>query len=460
MIDHCVLSPAQIVKGLSTGDIKVVVVGLGYVGLPLALLLANKGARVIGIDKRKSVVDSLLKGILPIYEPGLKELLEKVDNRNLHVTSDLAEAVTNGDMIVICVGTPVDKDGRPLLKDLNGVAESIGRALDPGKAVIVRSTVPPGTTDNTIRPRLEKPRHLLAGRDFAMAYCPERLVEGSALAEIENVPHIVGANDEASFRAAEGLFSFVGGEILRAPTIATAEMAKLFDNVYRAANIALANELAVICEALRVDVIEAIKVANTGPRTRILMPGCGVGGSCLTKDPLMLSYMARKKDVLPKLIAAVQHRNRYMPLHMIDLVKSAFEEMGKKITGARISIMGLAFKGETDDVRQSVAIHVVKTLSRMNARIVGYDPYVSEENTLRVFGKLMIQRDPFAAAKQSDCLVITADHKQLREINLSQLAACVNKPAALVDGRNVFDSTSVVKAGFIFKGVGRIPVVG
>jgi UDP-N-acetyl-D-mannosaminuronic acid dehydrogenase len=432
----------------------VAVVGLGYVGLPLALFLVSRGAFVIGVDKREKVREGLLRGSLPIYEPGLHDLLRQVCSKNLHLM-DLAEAVASGDIIVICVGTPTAPNGKPIFSDLKKVTESIGRALEPGKAVIVRSTVLPGTTERIIRPNLEKPRHLRSGKDFALAYCPERLVEGKALAELENVPHIVGAADELGFRVAKGFFNFVGGDVIRAPTLATAEMAKLLDNVYRDTNIALANEFALVCEAAGVDVLEAIRAANSGPRTRILTPGCGVGGSCLTKDPLMLGYLARTKGIRTSLMAAARSRNRQMPIHMIDLVESAFEEMHKRIAGSRLVVMGLAFKGETDDIRQSTAIPIVRRLSRMNAHVVGYDPYVSVENAMRGFGKLALFRDPFEAAKDSDCIIITADHRQLREIKPNELIKVVRRPSALIDGRNVFDKTDVVKAGFIFRGIGR-----
>lgn len=455
MTDTRGLTPAEITKGLREGRIKVVVIGLGYVGLPLALFLASKGAFVIGVDRQEKVTEGLLRGSLPIYEPGLDDLLRLLGSKNLHL-SRLAEAIVSGDIIVVSVGTPTAPTGKPILNDLKKVTESMGRALEPGKAVIIRSTVPPGTTEHIIRPNLEKPRRLRSGNDFALAYCPERLVEGRALAELENVPHIVGAADELGFQVAEGFFNFVGGDVIRARTIATAEMAKLLDNVYRDVNIALANELALICETADVDVLDVIRVANSGPRTRILMPGCGVGGSCLTKDPLMLSYLARTKGLRPSLIAAARSRNRHMPIHMIDLVKSAFGEMHKRIAGSKFVVMGLAFKGETDDIRQSTAIPIVRGLSRMNAHLVAYDPYVSEENAIEAFGKLAVIRDPFEAAKDSDCIIITSDHKQLREIQPNELIKVVKRPSALIDGRNVFDKAEVVKAGFIFRGVGRL----
>ncbi len=451
------LSSTQIAQELKSGIIKIAVVGLGHVGLPLALLLAKKGAFLVGVDKQQKVLEKLARGVLPIFEPGLPDLLGEVGSRKLHLTSDLTGAVSEGDIVVVCVGTSVDRHGKPLLADLMRVTESIGKSLGAGKAVMVRSTIPPGTTEGAIRSRLEKPRRLQAGNDFALAYCPERLVEGNALREIENVPHIVGAADELSFRVAEGFFGFMGGEVLRAATIATAEMAKVFDNVYREMNISLANELALICEPLGVDVLEAIKVANTGPRTRLLMPGCGVGGSCLTKDPLMLGYVAKVRGIRPTLIAASRQRNRYMPRHMIHLVRSAFRQMHKRVAGARFAMMGLAYKGDTDDVRESVAIYISRMLFRLKAKVVGYDPYVSEENMFKVFGKLTLARDPFEAARESDCIIITADHKKLKNIAPAELARLVNKPAALIDGRNIFDPAEVIKAGFIFRGVGRFP---
>ena len=454
MTDMRRITSASIREELSSGRIQVAVVGLGYVGLPMALTLATKGVHVIGVDKRASINQGLLRGELPIYEPGLEELLSALDRENLRL-SGLSEAVSDADIIVVTVGTPAASNGKPILKDLISVSESIGRRLKPGKAVIIRSTVPPGTTQRVLLPRLQKPRNLTCGEDFAVAYCPERLVEGRALTELENVPHIIGAADDLGFRVAEGFFSLIGGEVIRARTIATAEMAKIVDNVYRDVNIALANELALICEASGTDVLDVIRVANAGPRTRVLMPGCGVGGSCLTKDPLMLIYFAKKHGLRARVLTATQARNRYMPTHTMKLVRSAFHEMHKRITGSRIVVMGLAFKGETDDIRSSIAIPIVEDLSRSGARVIGYDPHVSSENIKNAFGKLPITRDPFEAAKESDCIVVTADHKEILSLDLKQLAKVAKRPSALIDGRNVFDKADAMKAGFVFKGVGR-----
>lgn len=455
MTDLRALTPSEIGEGLRSGKLKVVVVGLGYVGLPLAALLAKKGAHVIGVDKRRDIVENLAKGRLPIHEPGLSVLFKEVHSRNLYLSTDLSEASADGDLIIVCVGTPVDPRGKPLLKDLTQASASIGQALAPGKAVMIRSTVPPGTTKAKIKPQLEGASGLRAGIDFALTYCPERLVEGKALEEIEKVPHIIGAEDELSFRIAQAFFVFLGGETVGAVQFAIAEMAKICDNVYRNLNIALANELALICEALGMDVFKTINVANQGPRTRILMPGCGVGGSCLTKDPMMLAYLATKKGLHARLIIEGGRTNRSMPTHTVGLVRSAFQELGKRIAGSRISVMGLAYKGETDDVRESVARQIIFALRKMGARVVAYDPYVSDEKIRESFGSLEVKRDPLEAAVGADCLIVTADHMPLRGMIPEELIKRANRPAALVDGRNVFNPTEAMVAGFVFRGVGR-----
>jgi len=439
---------------LKTGQAKVAIVGLGHVGLPFAALLASRGGSVIGVDKDETLLKKLIKGIRTIYEPGLDRLLKKVVNRNLKVTRELVAAARESSVVVITVGTPVTKKG-PDLRQVKSASAEVANGLAKGKTVILSSTVPPGTTENIVKPLLENRSHLVAGRDFGLAYCPERLVEGQALKELKAVPHIVGGIDVQSVTAASTLFKFLGGRVIEVESPKIAEMAKIFDNVYRDVNIALANELALICEKLGLDTIKTIRACNTGPRTRVLTPGCGVGGSCLTKDPYMLAEVSARFSFKPQLLTTARKTNEDMPNHLVALVKSAYRELGKAVRGSKITILGLSFKKGTDDMRETVAKPIVEHLRRLGAKIVTCDPYVSTEDVKRILGKLELIRNPIEAMRGSDCIIVVTDHDQYARLTPQALAECLNSPAAVVDGRHIFDPLEVLKSGLIFRGVGR-----
>lgn len=450
------VSQDSVDAALKQGALTAAVIGIGHIGLPLALRLAQSGAKVRGVVKTRAEADAVNRGEAMFYEPGLYEALQQaIQSKQLEATDNTSEVTEQADVIFICVGTPVDEMKRANLRDVREVCRKVGKALSRGKLVVLRSTVPPGFTEEVAEPLLEKSSGLSSPKNFGLAFCPERLVQGQALQELVSVPQIIGGVNKESTDAAERLFSALGCQVIRAANARVAEMAKLFDNVYRDVNIALANELALICEQLGIDIMQVIEASNTGPRTRVLIPGSGTGGSCLNKDPYILLEKAHKAGVHPRLIPAARRLNETMPQHTVGLVQQALAKTGKTVKGAKIAVLGLSFKKDTDDLRDTVARPVITKLRRLGADLTAYDPLVRQEEARKHFGSVRVAGSLEEAILKADCLLILTDHQEFRKMNFHRISNKVNRPVAIVDGRQVVNPRDAVENGFLFSGIGR-----
>jgi nucleotide sugar dehydrogenase len=267
------MTPEKITTGIVEGKITIAILGQGYIGLPLSCYLASKGAKVIGVDIDPSVVEQINQGSPHLYEPNLKETLQDVLKKgNYRATADVSEAVKQSEVIMITVGTPVEKDGINF-SYVERACKDVASSMKRGSMILLRSTVAPLSTEKIVREMLESNSGMVAGKDFGLAFCPERTVEGNAFKELSRLPRIIGGIDKRSTDIAAAIFEVLTTKIVKVSSPRIAEMAKIFDNVYRDTNIALANELAVICEKLGIDVIETINACNTGyDRTNMLIP--------------------------------------------------------------------------------------------------------------------------------------------------------------------------------------------
>jgi len=421
------------------------VFGLGYVGLPSAVVFASRGFSVIGVDVDDEKVEAVNRGVSYLKEPGLEELLgEAVAKGRLRATTGADEALDLCDAVLIDVPTPVRSD----LSDLSYVVDVLGkvsRRLRRGMLVVIESTVPPGTTAGVARRILEEGSGLRVGVDFFLAHAPERIAPGRAIEELMNVPRVVGGVGPRSTEVAAALYSRVNPNILRTDAT-TAEFVKLAENAFRDLNIAFANLLALIAEAIGVDVYEAIRLANTHPRVKILQPGAGVGGPCLTKDPYMLA------SLLPdfwgtELIRLARRINDYMPHHLVEITEKAAIIEGFGLKDSKILVLGAAYKGGVDDTRESPARVVVRELMDRGARVVVHDPYTRESFGAEYSGDL------YAAAEGADMVVVVTDHPEFRGIDLERLGS-VMRGRVLVDGRRVFDPYEAYRLGFRYYGIG------
>jgi len=423
---------------------KIGVIGLGYVGLPTAVVFASRGFSVVGVDVDVSKVEAVNSGRCYIREPGLDVLLRDVVSRGLlRATTDVVEAVRESDAVIVAVPTPV-RDGVTDLSYLRAALEGVRRGLHRGLLVVIESTVPPGTTAGFARSLLEESGYRVE-EDFFLAHVPERIAPGRAIEELLNVPRVVGGVGPKSTEKAVELYSKVNPKLL--PTDATtAEFVKLIENTYRDLNIAFANLLALLAEKLGIDVYEAIKLANSHPRVNIHWPGAGVGGPCLTKDPYMLISID-SGFWGSELIRLARRINEYMPKHTVEIIIKALRDAGIDIKGAKVAVLGAAYKGGVDDTRESPAKYIVKELLEKEARVTVFDPYTSE--TFDAEKASSIEE----AVRDADVIVIVTDHPEFKNLDLDAIAKLV-KHRIIVDGRRVIEPYQAVKHGFKYYGIG------
>ncbi len=414
---------------------KVAVIGLGYVGLPLATALAYKGFDVIGVDVVPKKVEMINKGIPPIEEPKLPEMLkEVVEKGKLKATTNYDE-IRDAYAIIIAVPTPV-KEGKPDLSYLESALREIGKRLKKGQVVIIESTIPPGTTQNFAKKILEEESGLKHG-EFYLVHAPERLAPGKAMVELFTVPKLVGGLTKEDVEAAKKVYEkLTSGGVIETSAI-NAEMSKLAENTFRDLNIAFANALALLAEELGANVWEVIRLANTHPRVNIHLPGPGVGGPCLTKDPYMLANPM--KGLAKELIITGRKLNEYMPKHFSELI----EKLAKP--GSKVALLGLAYKGGVDDIRESPTLKIYEYLKDKYELSV-HDPYVKE-------APIPFTKDLKEAVKGASLIAVVTDHPDYKEIDWEEVAKLV-KEKVVLDGRNVLDKERVERAGFEYKALG------
>ncbi|NPA85391.1 MAG: nucleotide sugar dehydrogenase [Crenarchaeota archaeon] len=414
---------------------RVAVVGLGYVGLPLAVALASKGFEVIGIDIDEEKVKKVNEGVPPIEEPGLPEMLaEVVERKKLRATTNYDE-IKNVDAIIIAVPTPV-KEGKADLSFLESALTEIGKRLRRGQLVIIESTIPPGTTQGLAKEVLERVSGLRHG-EFKLAHAPERLAPGKAMTELFTVTKLVGGVTPEDAEAAAELYrKLTSGGVITTSAI-NAEMSKLAENTYRDLNIAFANALAILAEKLGADVWEVIRLANTHPRVNVHLPGPGVGGPCLTKDPYMLAY---PMEGLPRdLIIIGRKINESMPQHFAELVRELAEP------GSKVALLGLAYKGGVDDIRESPTLKIYELL-KDDYEVSVHDPYVKQS-------PIPFTNDLEEAVKGASLIAVVTDHPDYKELDWEKLAGLV-KEKKVLDGRKIINKEEAVKHGFEYRALG------
>ncbi|RLI87258.1 MAG: hypothetical protein DRP01_02325 [Archaeoglobales archaeon] len=423
---------------------KVSVIGLGHVGLPAAVLFASKGLQVTGIDIDEHKVRAVNMSKCYIKEPRLDDLLrEVVSNGLLTATTNGIDAVKLCDAVIIAVPTPI-RNNIIDLSYLKSALEVVKQGLHKDLLIVIESTIPPKLTVDFIKPFLEE-SGLSVEKDFFLAHVPERIAPGRAIEELLHIPRVIGGVGPKSTRKAVELYSRVNPNLLLTDAT-TAEFIKLVENSFRDLNIAFANFLALVAEKIGIDVYEAIKLANTHPRVNIHKPGAGVGGPCLTKDPYMLTKVSENIFGV-NLIFLARKINDYMPYHVVKIVDKALDDVGVSMRDAKIAILGVSYKGNVSDTRNSPAKVIVKELLRRNVSVVVYDPYTSES-----FGAERA-RSLKEALKGADVMLIVTDHSEFKNIDLNTIGN-IMRHRIIVDGRRVFEPFDVTKKGFKYYGIG------
>lgn len=443
---------------LSHRSARVAVVGFGYIGTVIGAVVADRGWNVVGIDVRSEVVTEINAGRTSVRDPELDAIVARVvDSGRLTATTNYA-VVEDCDVIIMTVGTPLGPNFDPVVDDISEAARRVAEHLQDGHLVVLKSTVPPNTTQGLVQPILEE-AGLRAGKDFGLAFCPERLAEGRAIRDLTSIPVVVGGVDPETSELCRQLWRHtLGVESMVVDSTVIAELTKLADNLWIDLNIALANELAKVCDRLDADVMQVIRAANTLPKVgsnvNILMPSMGVGGYCLTKDPWFVDHLGAQLGVELRIPRASRTVNDTMPGYTFDLLASELAAHGRAYGDSKVTVMGVAFKNNTGDCRLTPTKFLVELLERSGCELVVHDPWVSEEEfrTVTHVEPTASWRD---AVKGADAVAFLTGHDEFRGINLEELKALTAAQCVFLDGRNAFDPDVVRAAGFTYKGVGR-----
>ena len=431
------------------------VVGLGYVGLPTAVAFAKAGFPVIGADLSAKKVALLKKGVSPLEDLDLgDDVAATVKSGHLKATTDVVAACAASDVVLLIVPTPVLPSKQPDLSFVESASTFAAKGLRKGQLIILESTTYPGTTEDYVVAIGEKLSGLKAGVDFGVGYCPERYNPGDPQHTLANVTRVVGAITPAWADVCAAMYGTLNGnKITRVRDLRTAEAAKVIENIQRDLNIALVNELALIFERLDIDVHEVLDAAATKWNFVRYSPGPGVGGHCLPVDPYYLTSLAEKLGYHPRVILAGRAVNDHMPLHTVALASSALNEAGRAVKGAKIAVLGLSYKANTGDVRESPAEPVVRELQKLGADLRLCDPHIPSDEVEHHFGLPNV-----AAAKAlagAEAIVVLTDHKEFRALDWTAVRAKAANPCALVDTRNIVAPEAARKAGFLYRGIGR-----
>ena len=444
----------------------IVVIGMGYVGIPMAVLLADVDDFYVTGIQRKSQrsgwkIDWLNQGKNPYKgdEPGLDELIEKVVRNEKFKVTDKYDVVNDADYVLIDVQTPVDDQKIPRYASLLDVSHKIAKRMKKGVTIILESTVAPGTTDNVVQAILEEESGLKRGKDFYLVFSFERVMPGKLIEYITDFPRVIGGGCIGASEKAKLLYGKVVKKQLQVTDTLTAELTKCIENAYRDVNIAFANEMALICEDFNRNIFEIINLINHRHDRMMHYPGSGVGGHCLTKDPWLLlygfnKYTERLNESKIKIIPDSRKINDFMPYHMIELMENVFRESHRLVDNIKIVLLGVSYKADTDDTRNTPTENIVKVLKSRyhshNIVYVAHDPYVNE----RDYNLTELTNDFNEAVMNADVLMFTTNHSEYYNIDLDNLKKNVKTPI-IIDGRNIFDKKVVEEKGFTYRKVGE-----
>ena len=386
------------------------VIGLGYVGLPLAVEMAKAGYKTVGFDISSSRVDMVNKGENYIGDVVDAELSDVIASKKLSATDDYSH-ISEVDFIVICVPTPLDKYHQPDISYVKNSCELIGKHMQKGSFVVLESTTYPGTTEELMLPILEQNSGFKCGEDFYLGFSPERVDPGNPTYKTANTSKVVGGVGKDATEIM-GVFyrQVLEGEIVEVSSPMVAEMEKILENTYRNINIALANEMAIICDKMGIDVWEVIDAAKTKPYGfSAFYPGPGVGGHCIPIDPFYLTWKAKEYDYHTRLIETAAEINNSMPQYVVDRTAALLNEQGISLKNSKILMLGVAYKQDIDDFRESPALDVIKSLEKAYANVDFYDPHIPEYN-FRGMNKTGIKKLTPEIIKQYDIVIITTRH--------------------------------------------------
>jgi nucleotide sugar dehydrogenase len=424
-----------------------VVVGLGYVGLTMAVVMADAGFLVTGVEVDETRLKMLNEGQSYIHEVGLQDLLKEQIHKNFKVARELPE---DGDVYIISVGTPVvsNSGGKkiPIMTFLESACDNIGKNLKRGNLVVLRSTVPIGTCRNFVKIRLEQVSGMKCGLDFHLSFAPERTAEGKALKELRTLPQIIGGYNNDSLEATAAIFRDLTPTIVKVDSLEAAEMAKLINNTFRDYIFAYSNQIAKIAFHFNIDVFGVINAANEGyVRDPVPLPSPGVGGPCLTKDPHIFASVAEEFNFNAEIFTNGRTINESMHYHVFSQVREKLGELGKELKNAQILVAGLAFKGypETGDIRNSTSVDIALLFKDAGAKVFAYDAVAIKEE-MEEYGLVPVSVPE--GFKNMDVVLFLNNHKSFEKLNVFDMVRSMNETPIIYDGWNLFRPDDIISS--------------
>lgn len=407
---------------------------MGYIGLPTATMFSCYGHKVIGVDVNEKVVNNINKGKIIIEEPNLEELVEDVVKKGNLIASISPK---ESDVFIISVPTPIKDDKTSDMSYVISATKSIIKYLKEGNIVVLESTSPVGTTEEVVKPIIEE-SGLKVGRDIMLGYCPERVIPGKIIYELKNNDRVIGGIDKKSAEEIRKIYKTIVDGNIYLTDCKTAELCKLMENTYRDVNIALSNELLLICDKLNINVWEVIEYSNKHPRVNLHTPGPGVGGHCLAVDPW---FIIEKEPELSNIIKSSRLLNDSMP----EYVYNKIDKILQKDKSKKITILGITYKANTDDMRESPIIKLIDKLLKNNYNVKVFDPYIKD---FQINCQSILE-----ACKDSDLLILGVNHDYFKNLPLDEIKTTM-KGNLILDTRNFLDKEEVEKSGFIYKLLG------
>ena len=402
----------NLLSEIENSSLKVGIIGMGYVGLPLVLRFCEEGFSVTGFDIDAVKVDSLMKGKSYIKHIPAASIRKFVEKKKFFPTSDMS-LLKKTDAIIVCVPTPLTPAREPEMKYINSTTKEIAKYLRPGHLISLESTTYPGTTEELLLPEFEK-TGLKAGKDFFLVFSPEREDPGRIDYTTKTIPKVVGGVTKQCLEAGSALYSKIVDRVVRVPSTRVSEMTKLLENIYRCVNIALVNELKILCDRMGMDIWDVIEASKTKPfGFEPFYPGPGLGGHCIPIDPFYLTWKAREFGFQTRFIELAGEINTRMPHYVVDKIIDALNSRGKAVKNSRILILGVAYKKDVDDMRESPAVHIIELLKEKGAKVSYHDPYVPQIPPLRGHNlRMKTVSLNEKTLKNHDCVVITTDHSR------------------------------------------------
>ena len=422
----------------------ITVIGVGYVGLPLACLLATKKYKVYGLDTNKTLVDKINKGIPPINDSLVVKSLAKIVPEYLRATQD-AKVIGKSDIVIVSVPTPVDKSYQPDFEPIIKATETIAKNLKKGQLIVIESTINPGVSEEIILPILEKQKFKV-GKDFFLAHVPERINPGDPKRDVSNLPRNVGAVTKKGLKKAVDFYeSIIDAPINPMNSIKAAEATKTIENAFRDINIAFVNELAKSFDQLGIDIVEVIKGASSKFSFMPHWPSCGVGGHCIPVDPYYLIQKAEAVGFSHDFLKLARRINNNMPNYTVELLQDALNELKLPIKNTSIGVLGISYKANIGDTRESPSFKIIEQLEKMGAKIITFDPFVKKHSTEKSLKDILKKSVAIIVATDHSDFVNTIDGDILKE----------SKVKLVIDGKNCLDKNNIEACGIKYKGIGR-----